>query len=46
MQLKYRVEASEAIGLEPGFISGVVLAELRLFRQIDHLEKLLIKLTI
>lgn len=41
-EIKYRVEAlSEAIGLEPGFISGVVLAELRLFRQIDHLEKLL-----
>ncbi|HBY0536151.1 TPA: nuclease [Klebsiella pneumoniae subsp. pneumoniae] len=41
-EIKYRVEAlSEAIGLEPGFISGVVLAELRLFKQIDHLEKLL-----
>lgn len=41
-EIKYRVEAlSEAIGLEPGFISGVVLAELRLFRQIDHFEKLL-----
>lgn len=41
-EIKYRVEAlSEAIGLEPGFISAVVLAELRLFRQIDHLEKLL-----
>ena len=41
-EIKYRVEAlSEAIGLDPGFISGVVLAELRLFRQIDHLEKLL-----
>ncbi|WP_097497309.1 AAA domain-containing protein [Escherichia coli] len=41
-EIKYRVEAlSEAIGLEPGFISGVVLAELNLFRQIDHLEKLL-----
>lgn len=41
-EIKYRVEAlSEAIGLEPGFISGVVLADLRLFRQIDHLEKLL-----
>ncbi|MCE7732534.1 MULTISPECIES: AAA domain-containing protein [Vibrio harveyi group] len=39
---KYRVEAlSEAIGLEPEFISGVVLAELRLFKQIDHLEALL-----
>ncbi|MDU9547775.1 AAA domain-containing protein, partial [Escherichia coli] len=41
-EIKYRVEAlSEAIGLEPGFISGVVLAELNLFRQSDHLEKLL-----
>ncbi|HCI9215531.1 AAA domain-containing protein [Klebsiella quasipneumoniae] len=41
-EIKYRVEAvSEAIGLEPGFISGVVLTEIRLFRQIDHLEKLL-----
>ncbi len=41
-EIKYRVEAlSEAIGLDPGFISGVVLAELRLFKQIDHLEKLL-----
>ncbi|KMY26839.1 AAA domain-containing protein [Aeromonas caviae] len=39
---KYRVEAlSEAIGLEPEFISGVVLAELKLFKQIDHLETLL-----
>ncbi|MDF1692252.1 MAG: AAA domain-containing protein [Zhongshania sp.] len=39
---KYRVEAlSEAIGLEPEFISSVVLAELKLFKQIDHLETLL-----
>ena len=39
---KYRVEAlSEAIGLESEFISKVVMAELRLFKQIDHLEKLL-----
>ncbi|MFB0713730.1 AAA domain-containing protein [Buttiauxella noackiae] len=41
-EIKYRVEAlSEAIGLDPGFISGVVLAELKLFKQIDHLETLL-----
>lgn len=39
---KYRVEAlSEAVGLEPEFISSVVLAELKLFKQIDHLETLL-----
>ena len=39
---KYRVEAlNEAIGLEPEFISSVVLAELKLFKQIDHLETLL-----
>ncbi|MCC8365413.1 NERD domain-containing protein [Xenorhabdus sp. PB61.4] len=42
---KYRVEAlSEAIGLEPEFISSVVLAELKLFKQIDHLETLLYKI--
>lgn len=39
---KYRVEAlSEAIGLEPEFISSVVQAELKLFKKIDHLETLL-----
>lgn len=39
---KYRVEAlSEAIGLEPEFISSMVMAELKLFKQIDHLETLL-----
>lgn len=39
---KYRVEAlSEAIGLEPEFISSFVQAELKLFKQIDHLETLL-----
>ncbi|CEE93897.1 Superfamily I DNA and RNA helicase and helicase subunit [Xenorhabdus nematophila str. Anatoliense] len=39
---KYRVEAlSEAIGLEPEFISSIVLVELKLFKQIDHLETLL-----
>ncbi|MCT8876485.1 AAA domain-containing protein [Shewanella xiamenensis] len=39
---KYRVEAlSDAIGLEPEFISSFVLAELKLFKQIDHLESLL-----
>lgn len=41
-ECKYRVEAlSDAIGLEPEFISSVVLAELKLFKQIDHLEALL-----
>ncbi len=39
---KYRVEAlSDALGLEPKFISSVVLAELKLFSKVDHLEKLL-----
>lgn len=39
---KYRLEAlSESIGLEPEFISSFVLAELKLFKQIDHLETLL-----
>ncbi len=41
-ECKYRVEAlSSAIGLEAEFISSVVLAELKLFKQIDHLEALL-----
>lgn len=39
---KYRVEAlSDALGLDPEFISSVVLAELKLFSKIDHLETLL-----
>ncbi|HAU4931115.1 AAA domain-containing protein [Aeromonas hydrophila] len=39
---KYRVEAlSEAIGLDPEFISSIVQAELKLFKKIDHLEALL-----
>ena len=39
---KYRVEAlSDAFGLDPEFISGIVLAEMKLFKQIDHLERLL-----
>lgn len=38
---KYRVEAlSDALGLEPEFISSVVLAELKLFSKIDHYVKL------
>jgi len=41
-EIKYRVEAlSDALGLEPEFISSVVLTELKLFRKIDHLETLL-----
>ena len=39
---KYRVEAlSDAVGLEPEFVSAVVLAELQLVKKINHLEKLL-----
>ncbi|MBU3070217.1 AAA family ATPase [Aestuariicella sp. G3-2] len=39
---KYRVEnLSDALGLEPEFISSIVLAELDLFQKIDHLEKLM-----
>ena len=41
-ECKYRAEAlSSAIGLEPEFISSYVLAELKLFKQIDSLEMLL-----
>lgn len=41
-EIKYRVEfLSEALGLEREFISSVVLAELKLFKQIDELESLL-----
>ncbi|MBU0539731.1 MAG: AAA family ATPase, partial [Gammaproteobacteria bacterium] len=43
-ECKYRVEAlSDALGLDPEFISCVVLAELKLFKQIDHLDTLLYK---
>lgn len=39
---KYRVEAlSDALGLEPEFISSIVLAELKLFNKVDHLERIL-----
>lgn len=41
-EYRYRVAAlSDALGLDPEFISKVVEAELRLFKQIDHLESLL-----
>ncbi len=41
-ECKYRVEAlCDALGLDPGFISSVVLAELKLFSKVDHLETLL-----
>lgn len=41
-ECKYRVEAlSDALGLDSDFISSVVLAELKLFSKIDHLETLL-----
>lgn len=41
-EFKYRVEAlSDALGLEPEFISNLVQAELKLFKQIDHLISLL-----
>lgn len=41
-EYRYRVEAlSDALGLEAEFISRVVEAELKLFKQIDHLESLL-----
>lgn len=44
-EIKYRVELlSEALGLEREFISSVVLAELKLFKQIDELESLLTQL--
>ncbi|MFI8581031.1 AAA domain-containing protein [Ectopseudomonas khazarica] len=41
-EYRYRVAAlSDALGLEAEFISKVVEAELKLFKQIDHLESLL-----
>jgi serine/threonine protein kinase len=41
-EYRYRVAAlSEALGLDAEFISKVVEAELKLFKQIDHLEALL-----
>lgn len=41
-EYRYRVTAlADALGLEAEFISKVVDAELKLFRQIDHLESLL-----
>lgn len=41
-EYRYRVAAlSEALGLDAEFISKVVEAELKLFKQIDHLESLL-----
>lgn len=41
-EIKYRVQGlSDALGLEPDFISNIVLTELKLFRKIDHLETLL-----
>lgn len=41
-EYRYRVAAlSDALGLEAEFISKVVDAELKLFKQIDHLESLL-----
>lgn len=41
-EYRYRVAAlSDALGLDPEFISKVVEAELKLFKQIDHLEFLL-----
>ena len=44
-EIKYRVQTlSDALGLEAEFISDVVLAELKLFQQIDHLSSLLSQL--
>ena len=41
-ELKYRVQTlSDALGVDANFISDVVLAELQLFQQIDHLSSLL-----
>ncbi len=41
-EYRYRVEAlSDALGLDAEFIAKVVDAELKLFKQIDHLEFLL-----
>ena len=41
-EYRYRVAAlSDALGLDAEFISKVVVAELKLFKQIDHLESLL-----
>ncbi|HBO3958485.1 TPA: AAA family ATPase [Pseudomonas aeruginosa] len=41
-EYRYRVAAlSDALGLDAEFISKVVEAELKLFKQIDHLESLL-----
>jgi serine/threonine protein kinase/KaiC/GvpD/RAD55 family RecA-like ATPase len=42
-EYRYRVEAlSDALGLDAEFIAHVVDAELKLFKQIDHLESLLV----
>ena len=44
-EIKYRVQAlHDALGLDAEFISDVVLAELQLFQQIDHLSSLLSQL--
>ena len=41
-EYRYRVEAlSDALGLDAEFIAKVVEAELKIFKQIDHLESLL-----
>lgn len=41
-EYRYRVAAlSEALGLDAGFISKTVEVELKLFKEIDHLESLL-----
>ncbi len=46
-EVKYRVQAlSDALGLDAEFISSMVLAELQLFQQIDHLSSLLSQLDI
>ncbi|WP_426175571.1 AAA domain-containing protein [Massilia sp. TWR1-2-2] len=42
-EYRFRVAAlAETVGLEPEFISKMVDAELKLFKQIDHLESLLV----
>jgi len=41
----YRVEAlSDAFGLDAAFIAKIVEAELKIFKQIDHLESLLVSI--
>lgn len=45
-EVKYRVEAlGRALGLQPKYLSDLVNAELKLFKQIDHFNKSMISLS-